>query len=245
MSQSRYRRSCAGSPADSVAFCTSASPELWDSPAGKAVATFIAGSEPRMMENFEREIWRAVGADRSPHAFAAGRRGRLREPGVVIRITTRQPYDRAKGWSRRWACKDRPTGRRRWGGAKMLFRHRRGDQHIHLTDAKNITLLIGDGGAGLLSRMLEGETKRPAQCSARSRAKGDQFVAAIDATRLRDLRQTRYPGIDALPVSTPPSISKRALLIACPESHRGTGAPSRFRHWPPSRRTSRSRLSPI
>jgi len=112
-----YRRSLRWIPADSVAFVHVRFAELWDSPRAKAVATFIAGSEPRMMKTFEREFGVPLAQIDRLTLLLPDVEADLREPGVVIRITTRQPYDRAKLVAAMGLQTVR-TGRRRWVGQR-------------------------------------------------------------------------------------------------------------------------------
>src|SRR6266568_128089 len=145
-------------PADSAGFVHVRFAELYDSPAGKAVATFIAGSDSRMMTNWERQFGVPMAQiDRLTLLFPDVEADSEGLGGVVVRLTTREPYDRAKLVAA-MGLQDRPDRPKALGGAKTLFRLRWENEHIHLTDARTITLFFGNGAAGLLGRMLEGET---------------------------------------------------------------------------------------
>src|SRR5262245_19471015 len=179
-------------PADSVGFVHIRFAELWDSPAGKAMAAFIAADDMRTMATWERNFGVPMAQVDRLTVVLTDVEADSQRPGIVIRLTTREPYDRSKLIAA-MQLEDRPDRPRILGGAKVLFRKRWDGEYVHLTDAKTITHFIGDSGAGLLARLLEGEMTGRLSPALEAAAKGNQLIAAVDVARLRDLPPHSVP----------------------------------------------------
>jgi Protein of unknown function (DUF1559) len=178
-------------PPNCTAFVHVRFAELWDSPTGKILRDVIAKSDPKAMAEIEKSIGvRLSQIDRItllvPDFVDGGP-----ERAVVLRVTTTEPYD-SKRVITSLPIEQRENEELLAGPSRKSYRLHGG--LVHLTDAKNLTLVFSEQAAvGLLGKLLERETTGGLSPALSVAAQNHQLVAALNVSHLRHLPIDQSP----------------------------------------------------